>query len=240
MLLDIEISQEIIMDLSSKSNSGETKESPVVKEEQREVSEELRKEAREVLSTLPSRDDFLARVIELIEVDELASEYVDSIAAVQDLKSGELESLLSDRADLDKRDRAIKKLNEANLRLAVWIAKDFKAKDLTFMDLVNEGIVGLLIAVRTFEGKGLSFREYACCLIKERISIAVLEETQSQRVPEYILEKINSVKGITLKLAQAKGSEPSHEEIAKEMGLSLEELNRLVNLAKMPANAEEN
>ena len=211
---------------------------------QREIPESLREEGREILSTLPGREEYYERVMDILgslDETELAvlKEYIYEIAAIPDLEKGELDSLLKDRSE-DSRSRSAKRrLNEASLRLVVWIAKDYSGGELLMMDLINEGTVGLLTAVETYQGEGFTFREYASCLIKEKISMAVAEETRSSRVPGYILEKINAVKGVTRRLAEEKGSEPSYAEIAKSMGLTQEELERLVGLAKIPANQEE-
>ena len=183
------------------------------KNQQREVSEELREEVKKVLATFPARDDFVEAVLSRVEADEAIKNYVFEIARAPDLEP-------------------------AHLRLAVWVAKDYASEELYFMDLINDGIVGLMQAVATFEGKGFTFREYCFCVVKEAVSLAVLEDTQSKRVPQYIIDRINSVKGVTRTLAESKGSEPTREEIAREMGFSLEELNRLINLAKMPVNVD--
>lgn len=210
---------------------------------QRVISESLREEGRELLATLPARDQFFERVMELLgDVGDAGDtrDFIYGIAAIPDLDSGELNRLLEERRGQDpaRAKRAAKRLNEANLRLVLWVAKDYCSAGLQIKDIINEGTVGLLLAVETFEADDFSFREYAICLIKEAISFAVAEETRSSRVPDYILEKINAVKVVTRRLADELGAEPPYEKIAEAMGLTREELERLVGLAKIPANNE--
>lgn len=205
---------------------------------QREISAELKESVQDLISTIPKDEHFLPGVLDVVGDSPAARDYVLQIASIPRLKSGELDKLLKERKDENSGPRAIKRLNEAYMRIPVWIAKDYQSEDLSFLDLINDGILGLLQAVKTYEGKDFTFEEYICCVVKESIALSVLAETESKQVPQYLLDKINSIKEVTKRLTEAKGSEPTHEEIAQDMGFSLEELNRLINLAKMPANAD--
>ena len=220
-------------------NKSDTRESSLAdNSKQRIIPDELKESDAEIIARFPARDDFLEAVLEEVGEDPQASDYVYQIASLPALDEAQTTKLLQERGDDPRGARALKRLSEAHMRIAVWIAKDYDIEGLTFMELVNDGIVGLLQAVKTYEGKDMSFEEYIFCVVKESISLSVLAESQSKQVPQYILDKINSIKEITVRLREENGVEPTHEEIAQDMGFSLEELNRLINLAKLPVNAD--
>lgn len=196
---------------------------------------------REILASLPERDSLIDRIFAVIEETPAVRGCVDAIVKkpplAEESEAGLLEQVSSGGEEAEV---ARARLNEGYLPLVVWIAKDYCEADVSFLDLLNEGTVGLMNAVGDYSRDGgLSFREYAALAIKDAISCAVAAETRSSRIPSYILEKINSVRHVTWKLTEEKGGEPSRAEIAAAIGLSADELERLIGLAKVKPQQEE-
>ncbi|MBZ0186641.1 MAG: hypothetical protein K8F91_10365 [Candidatus Obscuribacterales bacterium] len=208
-----------------------------------EADEQMIEAVRELLNSMPERDAFADGVLAVVDKsseNRKSRDYIEAIARVPVLDPENEQRLLLDLSkDGVGRKTARSKLKEAYLPLVVWIAKDYCEAEVSFTDLVSEGAVGLLKAVETYEPvEGFSFAESTAIAIKEAISAAVAEETLSKRVPNYILEKINSLKDVTRQLTQEKGQEPTRAEIAEAIGFSSEELERLVGLAKVKEEPE--
>jgi RNA polymerase sigma factor (sigma-70 family) len=198
-----------------------------------------------LLESLPEPDEFVERVLEHISEEipdtELLSVYLAEIARIPWLSADEENSLLHDlAADETKARRARKKLNESYMRLVVWVAKEYTRGSVQLMDLINEGAIGLLEAVNSYDRqKTAHFGAHVTDSIRKAISGALSEETRMNRVPAYLVDKVSSLKGVTRNLADTIGREPSRKEIAEAVGFEEEELERLIKLVGNPPDEKE-
>ena len=183
-----------------------------------------------LVDTLPAPADFARRFIEQVPSADAIRVYLKEIARFPVLSDSEELALVKEvQNNTDRKLR--KKLNEANIRLVAWIAKEYANGEAQLPDLINEGCLGLNEAIDSFDvTSGQPFRLHAAEAVRNSISRAVAYETSLSRVPDYLLEKISSVKPVSLRLMEEKGREPTREEVAAELGLNPDELDRLVEL----------
>jgi RNA polymerase primary sigma factor len=174
---------------------------------------------------------------ELSELKNPIQSYLATIGEI-DLLTAEKESELAKRiASGEQQARA--ELIEANLRLVVSIAKRYTGHGLSFLDLIEEGNLGLIRAVEKFDyRKGFRFSTYATWWIRQAITRALADQSRLIRVPVHMVESINRIERVTKELIQELGREPTYREIAKNTGIPEKKIAKYLRLAQQPLSLE--
>ena len=185
-------------------------------------------------------DDFEMNMVlnsEGISIDDPVRMYLKEIGKVPLLSTKE-ELDLAER--MDKGDQeAQRELAEANLRLVVSIAKRYVGRGMLFLDLIQEGNLGLIKAVEKFDyKKGYKFSTYATWWIRQSITRAIADQARTIRIPVHMVETINKLLRVTRQLLQEYGREPTHEELSKELGISVERVREIQKIAQDPVSLE--
>ncbi len=170
-------------------------------------------------------------------IDDPVRMYLKEIGKV-DLLSPEEEIELAQRmANGDE--EAKRRLAEANLRLVVSIAKRYVGRGMLFLDLIQEGNLGLIKAVEKFDcTKGFKFSTYATWWIRQAITRAIADQARTIRIPVHMVETINKVIRVSRQLLQELGHDPQPEEIAEEMGMPVERVREILKIAQEPVSLE--
>ena len=176
-------------------------------------------------------------VPEGVSIEDPVRMYLKEIGKVS-LLSADEEIELAKR--MEKGDEAAKKrLAEANLRLVVSIAKRYVGRGLLFLDLIQEGNLGLIKAVEKFDyRKGYKFSTYATWWIRQAITRAIADQARTIRIPVHMVETINKLIRVSRQLLQELGREPTPEEIAKEMDMSVERVREILKISQEPVSLE--
>jgi RNA polymerase primary sigma factor len=163
--------------------------------------------------------------------------YLRSIGRV-DLLTAEQEVMLAkriERGDMSAKQQMI----EANLRLVVSIAKNYLGRGLTFLDLIQEGSLGLIRAVEKFDyRRGYKFSTYATWWIRQAVTRAIADKARTIRIPVHMVEKLNKVVHVERQLVQDLGREPSPDEVAKELDWTAREVKDILRMSQLPVSLE--
>ena len=184
-----------------------------------------------------SEEDLEASLSKGIAVDDPVRMYLKEIGKVP-LLTAEEEIELAKRMELGD-EEAKKQLCEANLRLVVSIAKRYVGRGMLFLDLIQEGNLGLIKAVDKFDWrKGYKFSTYATWWIRQAITRSIADQARTIRIPVHMVETINKLIRISRQLLQELGREPTPEEIAEEMDISVEKVREILKIAQEPVSLE--
>ncbi len=176
-------------------------------------------------------------VPENLAIEDPVRMYLKEIGKVP-LLSAEEEVELAKRMELGDQE-AKNKLAEANLRLVVSIAKRYVGRGMLFLDLIQEGNLGLIKAVEKFDyRKGYKFSTYATWWIRQAITRAIADQARTIRIPVHMVETINKLIRVSRQLLQELGREPSPEEIAKEMNMPVEKVREILKISQEPVSLE--
>ncbi|MGI6597548.1 MAG: RNA polymerase sigma factor RpoD [bacterium] len=176
-------------------------------------------------------------VPEGVAIDDPVRMYLKEIGRVP-LLTAEEEVELAKRIEQDDMESR-RRLAEANLRLVVSIAKRYVGRGMLFLDLIQEGNLGLLKAVEKFDyRKGYKFSTYATWWIRQAITRAIADQARTIRIPVHMVETINRLVRVQRQLLQELGRDPLPEEIAEEMGISVERVREIMKIAQEPVSLE--
>jgi RNA polymerase primary sigma factor len=172
-----------------------------------------------------------------VSIEDPVRMYLKEIGKVP-LLTAEEEIELAKRMELGDQD-AKKRLAEANLRLVVSIAKRYVGRGMLFLDLIQEGNLGLIKAVEKFDyRKGYKFSTYATWWIRQAITRAIADQARTIRIPVHMVETINKLIRVSRQLLQELGREPTPEEIAEEMNMPVERVREILKISQEPVSLE--
>ena len=219
-----------------------------------EVTEEEMNETEAMADTFSTDDPvrmYLKEIgkVSLLSADEeisLATAMSAGVEAKQKLEEAEKngtelseEEMKALKSAVKKGERSKQRLAEANLRLVVSIAKRYVGRGMLFLDLIQEGNLGLIKAVEKFDyTKGYKFSTYATWWIRQAITRAIADQARTIRIPVHMVETINRMRQATNQLVYQNGHEPTPEELAKAMDMSVERVREIQRMAQEPASLE--
>jgi len=194
-------------------------------------------EADEEIEEIDLEEDPELSIPEGITIDDPVRMYLKEIGKVP-LLTAEEEIELAKRMEAGEEEPK-KRLAEANLRLVVSIAKRYVGRGMLFLDLIQEGNLGLIKAVEKFDyRKGFKFSTYATWWIRQAITRAIADQARTIRIPVHMVETINKLIRVSRQLLQELGREPTPEEIAHEMGLSEDKVREIMKISQEPVSLE--
>ena len=202
-----------------------------------DIIEDFDADAELNLSDLAFQEDFDGLGIDGISIDDPVKIYLKEIGRVPLLTAEEEVGLAERMAKGDPKAR--KRLSEANLRLVVSIAKRYVGRGMQFLDLIQEGNLGLIKAVEKFDHtKGFKFSTYATWWIRQAITRAIADQARTIRIPVHMVETITKVKKIQSQLLHKNGHDPSPEEISRELDMPVERVREIMRIAQDPVSLE--
>lgn len=191
----------------------------------------------DVVTPSANEDLEVALSAEGINIDDPVKVYLKEIGRVP-LLSPEEEIELATRMDAGD-PTARKRLAEANLRLVVSIAKRYVGRGMQFLDLIQEGNLGLIKAVEKFDHtKGFKFSTYATWWIRQAITRAIADQARTIRIPVHMVETINKVKKVSSQLLHKNGHEPTAEEISLELDMPVDKVREIMRISQEPVSLE--
>jgi len=197
--------------------------------EEVELPEDINKEIAEITTKLAA--------VEGVNIDDPVRMYLKEIGKVPLLTAAEEVEIAQRMAEGDE--DAKHELAEANLRLVVSIAKRYVGRGMLFLDLIQEGNLGLIKAVEKFDyKKGYKFSTYATWWIRQAITRAIADQARTIRIPVHMVETINKLIRVNRQLVQEYGRDPRPDEIAKEMGITEEKVREIIKIAQEPVSLE--
>lgn len=210
---------------------------PLTPEQNAEMYRYLEENGVKIVDTFDKDNTALYKSIGDVAVDDPVKMYLKDIGKVP-LLSTEEEAELAKRM-LDGDEEAKQKLSEANLRLVVSIAKRYVGRGMLFLDLIQEGNLGLMKAVEKFDyTKGFKFSTYATWWIRQAITRAIADQARTIRIPVHMVETINRQVRAQRALLQELGREPTPEEIGEYMGIPAEKVVEIQKIAQDPVSLE--
>ena len=197
--------------------------------EEVDVPEDINEEIAEIESTLAAGEG--------VNIDDPVRMYLKEIGKVPLLSANEEVDIARRMAEGDP--EAKQQLAEANLRLVVSIAKRYVGRGMLFLDLIQEGNLGLIKAVEKFDyRKGYKFSTYATWWIRQAITRAIADQARTIRIPVHMVETINKLIRVNRQLVQEYGRDPRPDEIAREMGVSEDKVREIIKIAQEPVSLE--
>ena len=177
-----------------------------------------------------------------LSIDDPVRMYLKEIGQVPLLsaeREKELAEIMANSTDEAEKEKAKNELVEANLRLVVSIAKRYVGKGMFFLDLIQEGNLGLMKAVDKFDyGKGFKFSTYATWWIRQAITRAIADQARTIRIPVHMVETIHKVTRYSRQMLQELGREATADEIGEKMGMSAEKVREILKIAQDPVSLE--
>ena len=201
------------------------------------VDEDIEQDLKKIEEEPEETEEEVFAVPDGVSIDDPVRMYLKEIGKVALLTPAEEVELAQKMGEGDQ--EAKRKLAEANLRLVVSIAKRYVGRGMQFLDLIQEGNLGLIKAVEKFDyKKGYKFSTYATWWIRQAITRAIADQARTIRIPVHMVETINKLIRVSRRLLQQYGRDPRPEEIAREMDIPEEKVREIIKIAQEPVSLE--